>query len=148
MTRPHTVLDRRVINILSSCSPENTFILWNSNSVFPREYKAPLRTFYFWECWTESQFTVKLKKCVKTISSPSDWKVKNARVFQIALERQGKMSPSGRIGNFGEGRDFFIGWWKSPKEWVWPFKLFSMLKTLFCKYWTSVKSKLVWPVWN
>ena len=23
-----------------------------------------------------------------------------------------------------------------------------MLKTPFCKYWTSVKPKLVWPVWN
>ena len=52
------------------------------------------------------------------------------------------------MGNFGEGWDFFIGWGKSVKEWSWPFKLFSMLKTPFCKYWTSVKPKLMWPVWN
>ena len=32
MTCPHTILDWRVINTISSCS--NTFILWNSNSVF------------------------------------------------------------------------------------------------------------------
>ena len=76
------------------------------------------------------------------------FKVKNARVFQIALERSGEISPSGVMGNFGKESDIFIGWWKSVKEWFWPFKVLSMLKTPFCKYWTIVKPKLVWSVWN
>ena len=34
----------------------------------------------------------------------------------------------GEVGNFGEGRDFFIGWWKSAEEWFGPAKPISMLK--------------------
>ena len=41
------------------------------------------------------------------------------------------------MGKFGEGKDFFIGWWKSVKELFLPFKAFSKLKTPFCKYWIS-----------
>ena len=52
------------------------------------------------------------------------------------------------MGNFDEESDFFVGWWKSVQEWFWPFKPFSKLKTPFCKYWTSIKPKLAWPVWN
>ena len=52
----------------------------------------------------------------------------------------------GELGNFGEGRDFFIAWWKSAEEWFGPFKPVSILKTTFCKYWTSRKRKLARPV--
>ena len=46
-------------------------------------------------------------------------------------------SPSGGMGNFGEGRDFSSGGFSSAEEWFWPFKPFSKLKTPFCQYWTS-----------
>ena len=45
----------------------------------------------------------------------------------------------------GEG-GCFMGWWES-EEWFWPFKSYSKLKTTICKYWTLIKSKLVWPVY-
>ena len=61
---------------------------------------------------------------------------------------KGKKCKSRGMGNFGEGRDFFIGWWQSVKEWFWPFKLFSKPKTPFRKYWTSIKLKSAWSVWN
>ena len=50
------------------------------------------------------------EKRVDIISTPRDWKVKHARV----LEGHGGISPPSRgMGNFDEGKDFFIGWWKS-----------------------------------
>ena len=38
-------------------------------------------------------------------------------------------------------RRFFGGWWETG-EWFWRFKAFSKLKTVFCEYWTSIKSKI------
>ena len=61
---------------------------------------------------------------------------------------RGEISPpsDGEIGNFGKGRGFFMGWWKSVEKWFWLFKPFSKLKTIFCKNWTLIKLKLSWPV--
>ena len=52
---------------------------------------------------------------MKIILAPGGGKVKHARVFQIAIKWIGEKSPvpvggRGEVGNFGEGRDFFIGW--------------------------------------
>ena len=38
--------------------------------------------------------------------------------------------------------DFFTRWWESEEEWFWWFKNFSKLKTAFCEYWTSLKTKI------
>ena len=35
-----------------------------------------------------------------------------------------------------------IGWWESDKEWFWPFEHLWKLKTTFCIYWTSIKTKI------
>ena len=57
---------------------------------------------------------IQIEKCVKIISTPRDLKMKHARVFQIALEGEGEISPSsGRMGNFGKARKFSTEWWKS-----------------------------------
>ena len=66
-------------------------------------------------------------------------------VFQIAL-RGGGISSSEGVGNF-VGREFFYQVngteWSAPEEVLfWPFKLFSKLKKIFCKYWLSVKIKI------
>ena len=31
--------------------------------------------------------------------------------------------------------------WREPEEWFWWFEPFSKLKTAFCEYWTSIKTK-------
>ena len=66
-------------------------------------------------------------------------------VFQIALRGGGISSLEG-VGNF-VGREFFYQVngteWSAPDEVsFWPFKLFSKLKTIFCKYWLSIKIKI------
>ena len=48
-------------------------------------------------------------------SSPLDGKAKHARVFPNSIKRLGEKSSvpvegGGSMGNFGESRDFFIGW--------------------------------------
>ena len=35
-----------------------------------------------------------------------------------------------------------LGWWESDEEWFWPFEPFLKLKTTFCIYWTSIKTKI------
>ena len=37
---------------------------------------------------------------------------------------------------------FFIGWRKPEEEWIWQFESFPKLKTVFCGYWTSIKTKI------
>ena len=87
------------------------------------------------------------QKYLEIISTPGDEKVKHVRVFQTAWKGKGKISPpSGGMGNFGEGRDFFNGRWKSVEEWFWQFKPFWKLKTIFCKHWTLIKPKFAWSV--
>ena len=43
---------------------------------------------------------------MEIISTPCNGKVKHDRLFLIALKGEGE----GEIENFGEGRNFFIGW--------------------------------------
>ena len=38
-------------------------------------------------------------------------------------------------------RDIFIRWWEPEEEWFWRFESFLKLKTAFCEYWTSIKTK-------
>ena len=51
---------------------------------------------------------------MEIISTPRDGKVKHARVFQISLKGKVRNLPSqwgrGKVGNFGEGEEFFIEW--------------------------------------
>ena len=42
------------------------------------------------------------------------------------------------------GANFPIRWWESEKEWFWPLKPFSKLKTTLCKHWTLIKIKITW----
>ena len=46
----------------------------------------------------------------------------------------------GRLGT--AGGIFFTRWWEPDKEWLWWFENFSKLKTAFCEYWTSIKTKI------
>ena len=54
---------------------------------------------------------------------------------------EGCKSGGGGIRNIAGG-NFFAGWWEPGEEWFWRFEPFSKLKTVFCKYWTSIKIKI------
>ena len=100
------------------------------------------------KCQNESQLIVNWEICGNYFYT-SWWKGETCQGFPNSIKRVGKKSPvpEGRVGIFfGEGRDFLIGWWKSVEEWLLLFKPISMLKAKFCKYWTSTKPKLGWPV--
>ena len=87
-------------------------------------------------------------KYVENISTPCDGKAKHVRIFQIALRDRGDISPcSGSRGNgkFLWSQDSFI---EFVEEKFWPLKPFSNLKAAFCKYWTSKKPTLAWPVYT
>ena len=70
-----------------------------------------------------------------------DLQVEKWQDFSWIALRDGEILPSGGTGNFA-GWDFFICWWESDEEWFSPLKRFSVLKTTFCKYWTSIKIKI------
>ena len=104
------------------------------------DYSSLCRLMHFWCYDTTLKKIFSIEKLNLTSNNQTNFNKLGPlyRDFQIVL----RVRVNGKFA--GEHSSF--GWWESEKEWIWPLKPFSKLKTTLCKYWPLIKSKLAWPV--